>query len=72
MWVDGVIVATHNIASATIWNSTQNYMVGASYNGFSSVYFLQPNCYMDELRVTVDTCLATTNYTPQTAAFPDS
>lgn len=69
VYVNGVGGASHNIGSASIFNSTSAVLLGRLSSTISSNSL---NGYLDEFRMTVGVARYTANFTPPSSAFPNS
>lgn len=68
MYVNGALVgSTHNIGTASIYDSTADLLIGSGYAGSPSNFFYG---YIDELRIS-KTAQYTANFTAPTAEFPN-
>lgn len=68
MYVNGAMVgSTHNIGTASIYDSTADLLIGSGYAGSPSNFFYG---YIDELRIS-KTAQYTANFTAPTAEFPN-
>jgi len=74
LFVDGTQVATASVGSSAINNSTQPVSIGAVMSSPGTPdpggYYL--NGYIDDLRITKGVARYTADFTPPTAAFPNS
>lgn len=68
VFVDGVAVITHSIGTLNLHNGARATTVG----GTSATNPFYLNGHVDELRITKGVARYTSNFTPATAAFPNS
>lgn len=66
VYLDGIGGTPGNIGSSSIDNSSGNLTIGALGDGYTS---WRANSYIDELRITKNQAIYTTDFTPPTAAF---